>query len=122
MFNTDYEKHKLKLHIDSYGDTFVFKRKILNEYKEKQDDNFNIIKSLEGIYHEQSNNYLSLKTSDSGNVKSKKQPMVICLYEDIGDIKENDIVVINDNTFQVSDIINLNELNIVANICLEQQV
>ena len=55
---------------------------------------------LKGLYHEQ-NGSISIVTGDTTQTRTKKIPMILCLYEDANFIKIQDIVKINSKTFRV---------------------
>lgn len=118
MVITNFEKHKVELHIKRYGTEFIFNRNAKNEYGEEATAK-SVVCTLKGIYHEQSS-YINIQTTDNSQTQQKKQQMIICLFEDCTEVKMNDVVVLNSKELKVTDVVNLNEMNIIANICLEE--
>lgn len=80
MINTKFEAYKLKREIRRSGSDFVFKRQKLNEFNEPSGE-YEEVGSIKGLYHE-SNSYVTNTVGDAATTRTKKQPMLLCLYED----------------------------------------
>ena len=123
MINTKFEAYKIKRELMRSGIKYEFKRSKLNKFKEPTDD-FVPVGSLIGLYHEQ-NEYVQIMTGNQQNntsqIRTKKMPMLLCLYEDAASLNLNvgDRVKINSNTFRVANVANIQEWNIIADISLE---
>ena len=78
------------------------------------------IGKLKGIYHEQNSN-VQITTGDTTQVRTKKIPMILCLYKDAASLvlRVGDAIKINEKTFKVTGIVNIQEWNIIADISLE---
>jgi hypothetical protein len=119
MINKKFEVYKVKRELKRSGIEYELKRPEKNVLKEPTGGLVSVGKFL-GLYHEQ-NSYVKITTGDAAQTRSKKVPMILCLYEDIAsfDIKVEDIVIINKKTFKVTGIINIQEWNLIADISLE---
>lgn len=117
MINTKFEAYKLRRELKRIGKEYEFKRAKLNDFKEPtKEDEF--AGKLLGLYHEQNSN-VSITTGDTTQTRTKKVPMILCLYEDATFLKIGDKVEINSKTFKVTGIVNIQEWNIIADISLE---
>lgn len=119
MINTQFEAYKIKRELKRSGIDYEFKRFRTNAFKEPtgEPEDVGVIK---GIYHEQNSN-VEVTTGDTTQVRTKKISMILCLYEDTASIalSVGDIVYINNKTFKVTGVVNVQEWNIVADISLE---
>ena len=119
MINKNFEVYKVKRELKRSGIEYELKRPELNEFKEPTGVLVSVGKFL-GLYHEQ-NGYVKITTKDAAQTRSKKVPMILCLYEDIASflIEVGDIVIINKKTFKVTGVINIQEWNLIMDISLE---
>ena len=119
MINTKFEAYKIQRELKRIGKKYEFKRAKLNDFKEPTDDE-ELVGKLLGLHHEQNSN-ISITTGDTTQIRTKKIPMILCLYEDakLLGIKVNDKVKINSRTFKVTGIVNIQEWNIILDISLE---
>ena len=123
MLNTKFEAYKLRRELKRIGKEYEFKRPKQNEFKEptKQED---FIVKLTGIYHEQNSyikNTVNSATQQGGvvQVRTKKVPMILCLYDDAKFLKTGDIVRFNSKKYKVNGVVNIQEWNIISDISLE---
>lgn len=117
MLNTKFEAYKLRRELKRIGKEYEFKRAKLNNFKEPTNDSV-VAGKLTGLYHEQNSN-VSVTTGDTTQTRTKKVPMILCLYEDAKFLKMDDTVKINSKTFKVTGVVNIQEWNIIADISLE---
>lgn len=117
MINTKFEAYKLRRELKRIGKEYEFKRAKLNDFKEPTKDSV-VAGKLTGLYHEQNSN-VSVTTGDTTQTRTKKVPMILCLYEDAKFLKMDDFVKINSKTFKVTGVVNIQEWNIIADISLE---
>lgn len=117
MVNTKFEAYKLRRELKRVGKEYEFKRAKLNDFKEPTKDSV-VAGKLTGLYHEQNSN-VSITTGDTTQTRTKKVPMILCLYEDATFLKIGDLVKINSKTFKVTGVVNIQEWNIIADISLE---
>lgn len=117
MINTKFEAYKLRRELKRVGTEYEFKRAKLNNFKEPTNESV-LAGKLTGLYHEQ-NSHVSITTSDATQTRTKKVPMILCLYEDAKTLKLGDTVKINSKELKVTGIVNIQEWNIIADISLE---
>ena len=119
MINTRFEAYKIKRELKRSGIDYEFKRKKKNDFGEPVGDP-EVFGSLKGIYHEQNSN-IQVTTGDTTQVRTKKIPMILCLYEDIARLAlvVGDTVIINAKTFKVTGVVNIQEWNLISDISLE---
>lgn len=119
MINTQFEAYKIKRELKRSGIDYEFKRSNVNDFGEPIEDP-EVLGCLRGLYHEQNSN-IQITTGDTTQVRTKKIPMILCLYEDTVYLSliAGDIVTINDKTFKVTGVVNIQEWNLIADISLE---
>lgn len=119
MINTRFEAYKIKRELKRSGIDYEFKRKKKNDFGEPAGDP-EVFGSLKGIYHEQNSN-IQVTTGDTAQVRTKKIPMILCLYEDTARLAlvVGDTVTINAKTFKVTGVVNIQEWNLISDISLE---
>lgn len=119
MINTRFEAYKIKRELKRSGIDYEFKRKEKNDFGEPTGD-LEVFGSLKGIYHEQNSN-IQVTTGDTTQVRTKKIPMILCLYEDTARLAlvVGDTVTINAKTFKVTGVVNIQEWNLISDISLE---
>ena len=119
MINTQFEAYKIKRELKRSGIDYEFKRAGKNDFGEPTGA-LESIGKLRGIYHEQNSN-IQITTGDTTQVRTKKIPMILCLYEDAANLvlSVGDIVEINKKTLKVTGIVNIQEWSIIADISLE---
>lgn len=119
MVNKKFEAYKIKRELKRSGIEYEFKRSKKNDFNESTDE-FEGIGKLKGIYHEQ-NSTIHITTSDATQIRTKKIPMILCLYEDTAalNLQVGDFVNINTRTFKVTGITNIQEWNIISDVSLE---
>ena len=119
MINKEFEAYKIKRELKKSGIKYEFKRLNGNQFGEPSNDEEDV-GFVNGLYHEQNSN-VEITAGDTTQVRTKKIPMVICLYEDVAllALKIGDVVHFNNKTFKVTGVVNIQEWNIVADISLE---
>lgn len=119
MINTKFEAYKLKRELKRSGIDYEFQRLGINDFGEP-DDEPTIVGNLKGLYHEQSSN-IEITTGDTTRVRTKKIPMILCLFDDATSLalKTNDFLFINKKKFKVTGIVNIQEWSIISDISLE---
>lgn len=119
MINTKFEAYKIKRELKRSGIDYEFKRTEKNKFGEST-DGLKVIGKLKGLYHEQ-NGSVQITTGDTTQIRTKKVPMILCLYEDTASLvlQVGDIVKINARTFKVTGVTNIQEWNLISDISLE---
>ena len=90
MIDTKFEAYKLKRILRRSGTDFVFKRRKSNKFNESTGE-YEDVATIRGLYHE-SNSFITDTVGDAATTRTKKQPMVLCLCEDIEslDLRQGD--------------------------------
>lgn len=119
MINTRFEAYKLKRELKRSGIDYEFQRLGVNDFGEPDDEPI-VVGSLKGLYHEQNSN-IEITTGDTTRVRTKKIPMILCLFDDVTSLalKIDDFLFINKKKFKVTGIVNIQEWSIISDISLE---
>ena len=120
MINEQFEAYKIKREIRRSGETYTFMRPSLNEFGEPS-GNETEVGSLRGLYHEQNSN-VQLTTGDTTQIRTKKLPMILCIYEDAKtlNLQLGDKLYLNDRILKVVSLVNIQEWNIIGDLSLEE--
>ena len=84
MINPKFETYKVRREIIRSGSLVKFFRGDKNEFNEQSGDKKEVARLL-GLYHE-TNSYVQATDGDAGTNRTKKQPQVLCLYDDVKDL------------------------------------
>lgn len=119
MINTQFEAYKIKRELKRSGIDYEFKRSGVNDFSEPVGEP-TVVGTIRGLYHEQ-NSSVQVTTGDTTQVRTKKIPMILCLYEDAASLvlQVGDELKINSKTLKVTGVVNIQEWNIIADISLE---
>ena len=119
MINTQFEAYKIKRELKRSGIDYEFKRSGVNDFGEPVGEP-TVVGTIRGLYHEQ-NSSVQVTTGDTTQVRTKKIPMILCLYEDAASLvlQVGDELKINNKTLTVTGVVNIQEWNIIADISLE---
>lgn len=119
MINTQFEAYKIKRELKRSGIDYEFKRSSVNDFGEPVGEP-TVVGTIRGLYHEQ-NSSVQVTTGDTTQVRTKKIPMILCLYEDAASLvlQVGDELKINNKTLKVTGVVNIQEWNIIADISLE---
>lgn len=119
MINTKFEAYKIKRELKRSGIDYEFKRNEKNDFGEPTHEQ-KVVGTLKGLYHEQ-NSTIQIVTGDTTQTRTKKVPMILCLYESTASLvlQIGDIVEINSRTFKVTGVTNIQEWNLISDISLE---
>ena len=110
--------HRLQVQLNMRGIEYVFSRQALDKFGQpiEGDDDEN---AIVGIYHE-SNSYIQTTGGNATVIRTRKSPMILCLFADGDKIKQGDRVVINEKTYKVSGVLDVQNYHIAADISLEE--
>lgn len=119
LINNNFEAYKIKREITRSGINYELKRDVLNKANEPTGVTEKV-GELKGLYHEQSAS-VRIVTGDTTQVRTKKIPMILCLYDDVAllKLKVKDFVTINGKRFNVTGVTNIQEWSIISDISLE---
>lgn len=76
-------------------------------------------KTFRGLYHE-SMSYTTKSTAEASTVNKKNCPMLLCVLDDVSDLKVGTQLHVNGKTFELVEIKDINEAGIVADLSLEE--
>ena len=116
--------HKMKLYLLRNGMRYGVERKQLNDYGEPvRDENgkykTETILSFVGLFHT-SNSFVSESVAESSITKTKQQPQILSVYEDVRSIMQGDILTVADCVYEVVEVRNISNMGIVADISLQK--
>lgn len=111
------EQKAVEREIVRNGSTYTVKRNKVDKYGEPTQE-VEEVTTLRGLFHI-SKGFITKNTSDGNQTKTKGQPMFLALWEECKTIQNGDFVVINGNTYKITDKNNIEEYNIIADISLE---
>lgn len=111
------EQKAVEREITRNGSTYIVKRNKVDKYGEPTQE-VEEVTILRGLFHI-SKGFITKNTSDGSQTKTKGQPMFLALWEECKTIQNGDFVVINENTYKITDKNNIEEYNIIADISLE---
>lgn len=119
MVNKNFEVYKLKREIKRSGNDYEFTRAGVNKFGEPSETE-EAIGTLRGLYHER-NEHIAITMADTTQVRTKKIPSILCLYEDATSLAlvVDDKVAFNGKVMKVTGIVNIQEWNLIADISLE---
>lgn len=119
MVNKGFEVYKLKRELKRSGIDYEFTRPKANKFGEPSDEE-EMIGTLKGLYHEQ-NEHISVTMSGTTQIRTKKVPSILCLYEDVASLALviGDKVKLNGKTMKVTGIVNVQEWSLIADVSLE---
>ena len=116
--------HKMKLYLLRNGMRYDVERKQLNDYGEPiRDENgkykTETILSFVGLFHT-SNSFVSESVAESSITKTKQQPQILSVYEDVRSIMQGDILTVAECVYEVVEVRNISNIGIVADISLQK--
>jgi hypothetical protein len=119
MINTQFEAYKIKRELKRSGIEYEFKRSGKNKFGEPGGE-LVTVGVIHGLYHEKSSK-IQVTMGDTIQVRTKMIPMILCLYEDAASLvlEVGDSVMINEKTFKVTGVTNIQEWSIISDISLE---
>ena len=119
MINKKFEAYKIKREIKRSGNEYEIYRHTKNEFGEPVSDEQYVGKIL-AIYHEENSN-IQITTGDTTQVRTKKIPMLLCLYDEFVEtgFEVGDFVLLNSKKFKVTGIVNIQEWSIIGDASLE---
>lgn len=134
--NMKFERYKIVREIKRSGKYFDFYRPKVNEFGEPSSEYEKVI-SIKGLYHEfnphQLDEYVYMTRSENGEVRSKKTPQILCLFEDVyfadldnknkySHVRLGDVVYFGAESkmYKVTDMRNYQQIDIAFDISFEE--
>lgn len=119
MVNNKFEVYKVKRELKRSGYDYEFNRRTVNNFGEPSGE-YELVGTLRGLYHER-NEHIMVSMSDTTQVRTKKVPSILALYEDTAPLALviGDTVIVNNKTMKVTGIVDIQEWNMIVDISLE---
>lgn len=119
MVNKSFEVYKLRRELKRSGNDYEFTRVVTNKFGEPSNDE-ELLGTLRGLYHEK-NEHIAVTMSDTTQVRTKKVPSILCLYEDVASLVLviGDRVKLNGKTMKVTGVVDIQEWSLIADVSLE---
>ena len=127
MINTKFEAYKLKREVRRNGVVFEFKRRKLDKFNEPTGE-LETVAEVRGLYHE-SNSYITETVGDAATTRTKKQPMLLCLVDDVksSDLRQGDEIQIPLRSSQMTSVtlryvgcVDIQNWGIIADLSFEE--
>lgn len=119
MNSPNFQLNKVRRHLRAFGRDFTFIREGTDSFGEPNGTTESFI--IQGIYHETNSGTTTVQNnSDSATTWPKKIPSMLCLWEYAKQVRLTDLVTINSKRYKISQIRNLEEANLVADILMEE--
>lgn len=127
MINTKFEAYKLKREIRRSGVVFEFKRRKLDKFNEPSGE-LEVVAEVIGLYHEASS-YITETVGDAATTMTKKQPMLLCLVDDVksSDLHRGDEIQIPLRSSQMTSVtlryvgcVDIQNWGIIADLSFEE--
>lgn len=127
MINTKFEAYKLKREVRRNGVVFEFKRRKLDKFNEPTGE-LETVAEVRGLYHE-SNSYITENVGDAATTMTKKQPMLLCLVDDVksSDLRQGDEIQIPLRSSQMTSVtlryvgcVDIQNWGIIADLSFEE--
>lgn len=119
MNSPNFQLNKVQRHLRASGRDFTFTREGTDSFGEPNGSTESF--TIKGIYHETNRNTIAIQNnSDAATTWPKKIPSMLCLWEDAQQVHLTDLVSINSKRYKISQIRNIEEANLVADIIMEE--
>ena len=112
-----FQFHKIRRAILTHGRSLEWTLMDTNDFGEPNGEAKTYV--LRGVYHEVTG-YLSRTTTEDSTVREKPSPQFLILHEDSLKLKRGMQVKFNDKTYELVELKNLSELNLVCSVSLEE--
>lgn len=113
----NFQLNKVSRFIKMRGETFVFKRPKLNEYKEPIKGESEEV-TVFGVYHEV-NSQVTENKVEASIIRSKPQPRILCMPEEGAKLKQDDTMEYKGTHYKVVEAANLLKYDICSDVSLE---
>lgn len=116
--NLAFELHKVEQEIKVHGEDYTVNRDKLDEYGEATGDSEKVC-DIRGLFHI-SKGFVSRSTGDATTTHATGNPMLLCLFSETEHIQSGDWLELNGARYNITDVTNVSEQNIVADMSLER--
>ena len=107
----------VKQNIKQHGGKYTFQRYKKDE-RGQETEELEEVCTVPALYHI-SKGYVTKSTGDYGVTRSKGQPMLLCITENSEGIELLDVVTVGKDMYRVTEVNDLNNEGIIADISLE---
>lgn len=121
MNSAAFQLNKIRRLIKTRGKIFKFEKPGKDEFGEPNGET--VSRSIVGVYHETpgyASGHSRKSTSEATTIRTKGYPMVLILWEDLGNLHHQDELLFNEKRYLVTEIQNVAEANLIANVSLEE--
>ena len=115
--NLKIELYKVQREIQMHGNEYQFYQLNKDKYGESTESAF-YKATIRGLFHT-SKGFISKITTDGNMTHTKGQTAILMCYEDSKQISNNDIVLIGENKYKVTEKNNIEMFDIVSDVSLE---
>lgn len=117
MKTPKFQPHKVKRMIDTLGVMYQFNRDVLNKYKESTDKQ-ELIAELKGVLHSTAS-YVTKTATDGSTITAKQSPQILTNDPKAKLLHIDDKVIIDNCTYKVTGVLDINMLGLAFDISLE---
>lgn len=117
MKNPKFQPHKVKRMIDTLGVMYQFNRDVLNKYKESTSEQ-ELIAELKGVLHSTAS-YVTKTATDGSTITAKQSPQILTNDPKAKLLHIDDKVIIDNCTYKVTGVLDINMLGLAFDISLE---
>lgn len=117
MKTQKFQPHKVKRLIDTLGVMYQFNRDKLNKYKESTGEQ-ELIAELKGVLHSTAS-YVTKTATDGSTITAKQSPQILTNDPKAKLLHIDDKVIIDNCTYKVTGVLDINMLGLAFDISLE---
>lgn len=117
MNSAAFQLNKVKRLINTQGRSVIVTRQGKDKFNEPNGEAE--VFSIKGVFHE-TTSYLSKTGSNGSTIRAKPAPMFMCLWEEAQGLQHTDQVLLNNRTYNIGEIKNLDEADIIADVSLTE--
>lgn len=117
MKTPKFQPHKVKRMIDTLGVMYQFNRDVLNKYKESTSEQ-ELIAELKGVLHSTAS-YVTKTATDGSTITAKQSPQILTNDPKAKLLHIDDKVIIDNCTYKVTGVLDINMLGLAFDISLE---
>lgn len=117
MKTQKFQPHKVKRMIDTFGVMYQFNRDKINKYKESTGEQ-DLIAELKGVLHSTAS-YVTKTATDGSTITAKQSPQILTNDPKAKLLHIDDKVIIDNCTYKVTNVLDINMLGLAFDISLE---
>lgn len=117
MKTQKFQPHKVKRMVDTLGVVYQFNRDTLSQYKEPTGEQVSIAE-IKGVLHSTAS-YVTKTATDGSTITAKQSPQILTNDPKAKLLHMDDKVTIDDCTYRVTGVLDINMLGLAFDISLE---